>query len=189
MAHFWEREIERIILTADQIRDAVQRLGEQITKDYQGKELHVVGVLRGATLFTAELVQAIDLPLTMDFIGITSYTPSARGVVRITKDLDESIQRRHVLVTECIVDTGLTLSYILRNLQTREPASIAVCALLDKYVRRIIDVPIAYRGFELPYVFVVGYGLDWHQRYRNLPFIATLKPEVLEGNAQQARQR
>jgi hypoxanthine phosphoribosyltransferase len=123
----------------------------------------------------------VDLPLTLDFIGITSYasTDQPTGIVRITKDLDENVDGRHVLVMEGIVDTGLTLSYILKNLGLRRPASVKVCTLLDKPARRLIDVPIAYRGFTIPDEFVVGYGLDWQQKYRNLPYIATLRPEAL----------
>ncbi len=172
-------DIKNILITTEQIQAAVARLGADVTRDYAGLDLHLLGVLRGATPFVCDLMRAVALPVTVDFIGVTSYGPQARGVVRITKDLDESITDRHVLVIEGIVDTGLTLSYILRNLATRSPASLKVCTLLNKPARRIIDVPITYSGFEIPDEFVVGYGLDWRQRYRNLPYIATLKPEVL----------
>jgi hypoxanthine phosphoribosyltransferase len=171
--------IKNILIASEQIQAAVTRLGADIARDYQGFNLHLVGVLRGAAPFVCDLMRAIDLPVTVDFISISSYTPQARGVVRIMKDLDENITDRHVLVVEGIVDTGLTLSYILRNLATRSPASLKVCTLLNKPARRIIDVPVAYCGFEIPDEFVVGYGMDWRQKYRNLPYIATLKPEVL----------
>ena len=172
-------DIKNILITAEQIQAAVVRLGADITRDYEGLDLHLLGVLRGATPFVCDLMRVVTLPVTVDFIGVTSYGPHARGVVRITKDLDESITDRHVLVIEGIVDTGLTLSYILRNLATRSPASLKVCTLLNKPARRIIDVPVAYCSFEIPDEFVVGYGLDWRQKYRNLPYVATLKPEVL----------
>jgi hypoxanthine phosphoribosyltransferase len=172
-------DIKHILLTTEQIQAAVARLGADITRDYAGLDLHLLGVLRGAAPFVCDLMRAVRLPVTVDFIGVTSYGPQARGAVRITKDLDESITDRHVLVIEGIVDTGLTLSYILRNLATRSPASLKVCTLLNKPARRIIDVPITYVGFEIPDEFVVGYGLDWRQKYRNLPYIATLKVEVL----------
>ena len=175
-------DIKEVIIDKGQIEEAIARLGKEITADYQDKDLHVVGVLRGSAPFTSDLIMNISLPLTFDFISITSYSNAAQstGVVRITKDLDENISGKHVLVAEGIVDTGLTLSYILRNLEVRKPASLEVCTLLDKKARRIIDVPIAYRGFEIPDEFVVGYGLDWRQRYRNLPFIGILKPGLLE---------
>jgi hypoxanthine phosphoribosyltransferase len=176
-----DQDLGDVLLTYEQIQEAVAWLGQQITADYRGLDLHVVGVLRGAAPFTTDLVLHIDLPLTLDFIGITSYasTDQPTGIVRITKDLDENVDGRHVLVMEGIVDTGLTLSYILKNLGLRRPASVKVCTLLDKPARRLIDVPIAYRGFTIPDEFVVGYGLDWQQKYRNLPYIATLRPEAL----------
>jgi len=173
-------DLKEVLFTREQILAAVERLAQEITSDYANHPPHIVGVLRGAAVFTAELLLHIPLPVTLDFIAIASYASAPpRGVVRITKDLDESIEGRHVLVTEGIVDTGLTLSYILRNLEVRRPASLKVCTLLDKRARRLIEVPLAYRGYEIPDEFVVGYGLDWRQKYRNLPFIATLKPEVL----------
>lgn len=168
-------DIKNILITTEQIKEAVARLGADVTRDYAGLDLHLLGVLRGAAPFVCDLMRVVTLPVTVDFIGVTSYGPQARGAVRITKDLDESITNRHVLVVEGIVDTGLTLSYILRNLATRAPASLKVCTLLNKPARRIIDVPIAYVGFEIPDEFVVGYGLDWRQKYRNLPYVATLK--------------
>jgi hypoxanthine phosphoribosyltransferase len=172
-------DIKNILITTEQIQAAVARLGADVTRDYAGLDLHLLGVLRGAAPFVCDLMRTVVLPVTVDFIGVTSYGPQARGVVRITKDLDESITDRHVLVIEGIVDTGLTLSYILRNLATRGPASLKVCTLLNKPARRIIDVPITYSCFEIPDEFVVGYGLDWRQKYRNLPYVATLKAEVL----------
>lgn len=176
-------DIRNILIDRDGIQEAVVKMGKEITRDYRGKDLHIVGVLRGSAPFTSDLIMEISLPLTFDFISITSYSNSAQstGVVRITKDLDEDISGKHLLVSEGIVDTGLTLSYILRSLELRKPASLKVCTLLDKKARRIIDVPIAYRGYEIADEFVVGYGLDWRQKYRNLPFIAVLKAHILEG--------
>lgn len=174
-------ELARVLFTSEQIVAAIQRLGEAITRDHADGDLHVIGVLRGCAIFMTHLIQQIELPLTIDFLGLTSYSTSpASGVVRITKDLDESIVDRHVLVVEGIVDTGLTLSYVLRNLATRQPASLQVCALLDKRARRLIEVPLPYVGFECPDEFVVGWGLDWRQHYRNLPCIGVLKQERLE---------
>ena len=178
-----EEDLRKVLIGAEQIAAKVAEIGRQITVDYRGLELCVVGVLRGCVPFTADLVRQVALPLALDFFGITSYSPAARraGPVRITKDLDEDIMGRHVLVTEGIVDTGLTLSYILRALDLHKPASLRVCTLLDKPARRLLEVPIAYKGFDLPDEFVVGYGLDWRQRYRNLPFIGVLKPEIEAG--------
>lgn len=172
-------EVAKILFTPEQIQVALQRLGSEIARDYADTGLHIVGVLRGCAVFVAQLIQQIDLPLTLDFIGLTSYSSSpSSGVVRITKDLDESIVDRHVLIVEGIVDTGLTLAYVLRSLQTRMPASLQVCTLLDKRARRLIEAPIAYAGFECPDEFVVGFGLDWGQRYRNLPYLGVLKQKA-----------
>jgi hypoxanthine phosphoribosyltransferase len=172
-------KISNILITAAQLSERVAELGATITKDFENQDLTVVGLLKGSAIFTADLVRAIELPLVLDFMSISSYesSPAASptGVVKILKDLDTEIEGKHVLVVEDIVDTGLTLNYLTKILRARNPASIALCTLLDRTVRRIIDLPIAYRGFEIPDVYIVGYGLDHQQRYRNLPFIGTLK--------------
>ncbi len=170
-------EVGEVLFSEAQIAARIRELGGAISRDYAGRDLVLAGVLRGAAFFLVDLARAISVPATIDFIAITSYGPGsqASGVVRIVKDLEEEIAGRHLLVIEDIVDTGLTLGYLLRVLRARGPASLEVCTLLDRAVRRIVDHPIAYRGFEIPDTFVVGYGLDYQQRYRNLPFIAVLK--------------
>jgi hypoxanthine phosphoribosyltransferase len=171
-------ELGEVLFTAEQIAARIQDLGKAISRDYVGRDLILAGVLRGAAFFLVDLTRALSIPVTVDFMATSSYGPSTKtsGVVRIVKDLDEEIAGRDLLVVEDIVDTGLTLGYLLRILRERGPASLKVCTLLDRSVRRIVDHPIAYRGFEVPDTFVVGYGLDYRQRYRNLPFIAILKP-------------
>lgn len=170
-------DIEQVIVTTEQLQSRVQTLGSQIAADYAGKSLHLVTILRGGLFFLTDLARAIVLPLSLDCLGISSYDPRQPGTVRITKDLDDNIQGRNVLIVEDIIDTGLTLSYIRRNLLVREPASLKICTLLDRPYRRIVDIPVDYVGFEIPDTFVVGYGLDWRGQYRNLPYIAMLKPE------------
>ncbi len=175
-------DIAEILIPEAALQAKVRELGEKISSDYAGQDLVLISVLRGGFIFLADLCRAITLPVTIDLMAVSSYGPGARpsGVVKILKDLDESIASREVLVIEDIIDTGLTLSYLLRNLEPRAPASLKVCVLLDKRARRIADLPIAYRGFEVPDEFVVGYGLDYRQVYRNLPFIATLTKEALD---------
>ncbi len=175
-------DIAEILIPEAALQAKVRELGEKISSDYAGRDLVLISVLRGGFIFLADLCRAITLPVTIDLMAVSSYGPGARpsGVVKILKDLDESIASREVLVVEDIIDTGLTLSYLLRNLEPRAPASLKVCVLLDKRARRIADLPIAYRGFEVPDEFVVGYGLDYRQVYRNLPFIATLTKEALD---------
>ncbi len=177
------RDIKTVLLTEEQIQKRVAELGMQISADYSGKELHLIGVLRGAVMFMADLMRHITVPCSCDFIAIASYGMDTKssGVVRILKDLDESIQGRHVLIVEDIVDTGLTLNYILNLIRSRNPASVRVCALLDKPERRIVPVEIHYLGFTIPNMFVVGYGLDFAQKYRNLPYIGVLRPEIYGG--------
>ena len=171
--------IGEILFSAERIQDRVRELGDTISKDYKGTDPVLICMLRGAAIFTGDLVRSISVPVTLDFMAISNYTGGeSSGAVKILKDLEESIEAREVIVVEDIVATGLTLSYLLRSLQARNPASLKVCTLLDRVVARIIDVPLAYRGFELPDVFVVGYGLDFQQHYRNLPFICTLKSET-----------
>ena len=172
-----------MLIDRDRLQERVRELGAAISRDYAGREPLLVGVLRGTAVFLADLLRAIDIHVVVDFIAVSSYGPSTHtsGVVRFLKDLDESIEGRDVILVEDIVDTGLTLRYILRNLRGRKPASLAICALLDKQARRLVDVEIQYKGFDIPDAFVVGYGLDYQQRYRNLPFICVLKPEVYGG--------
>jgi hypoxanthine phosphoribosyltransferase len=173
-------DIAEILISQAQISARVQELGTQIAHAYQGKDLVLVSILKGAVVFVADLIRAIPIPLTLDFMAISSYGgKDASGVVRIIKDLEQDITGRHVLVVEDIVDTGLTLGYLLRILQARNPLSLQVCTLLDRSVRRIVDLPVAFRGFEIPDRFVVGYGLDYQQHYRHLPCIGVLKPEAL----------
>ncbi|KRT70494.1 MAG: hypoxanthine-guanine phosphoribosyltransferase, HGPRTase, HGPRT [candidate division NC10 bacterium CSP1-5] len=179
---FMADEIAEVLVSEADLQAKVRELGARIASDYAGKDLLLITVLKGGFIFLADLCRAITLPLTIDVMAVSSYGPGARplGVVKILKDLDESITGREVLVVEDVIDTGLTLSYLLRNLQPRAPASLNVCVLLDKRARRIADLPIAYRGFEIPDKFVVGYGLDFAQRYRNLPFVATLTKEAMD---------
>jgi hypoxanthine phosphoribosyltransferase len=170
-----------VLVEEESIRERVEELGRRITEDYEGRDLVLVTVLRGGFVFMADLARAIELPLRMDFMSVSSYGPSpAHGQVRITKDLDEAIGGAAVLVVEDIIDTGLTLHFLLKILRQREPESLEVCVLLDKDVRRIVELPIAYRGFRIPDRFVVGYGLDQAGAFRELPFVATLTDEVME---------
>ena len=172
-----QADIDKILITEKDIQDKVLQLGEAISRDYEGKYPLLIGVLKGATVFMSDLARSIRIPLELDYISISSYGSSAEtsGEVRLVKDLDEAVEDRHVLIVEDIVDTGLTLSYLIRNISARRPKSVKVCALLDKPSRRIQEVQIDYTGFEIPDKFVVGYGLDYAQKYRNLPYICTLK--------------
>ncbi|MEB3196973.1 MAG: hypoxanthine phosphoribosyltransferase [Candidatus Sericytochromatia bacterium] len=174
-------QIEQVLLSETQIAERVSALGAQISQDYaETPNLLLVGVLRGVAVFFGDMMRAISLPVDIDFMSISSYGASTRssGVVRILKDLDENITGRHVLILEDIIDTGLTLSYLVRLLHERRPASLEICTLLDKPSRRLIEVPVRYAGFTIPDQFVVGYGLDYDQRFRNLPYVGVLKPEV-----------
>jgi hypoxanthine phosphoribosyltransferase len=167
-----------VLFSAERIAARIAELGAAITRDYAGTPLRLVGVLKGSFMFLADLARAIDLPLEVDFIGTSSYEGvRSSGVVRITSDLSRPIEGEHVLLVEDIVDTGLTLKYLLDNLSTRGPASIRICALLHKPSRGRVDVPIDYKGFEIPDAFVVGYGLDLDGRLRNLPYIGVVKGE------------
>ncbi|HEV8573917.1 MAG TPA: hypoxanthine phosphoribosyltransferase [Dehalococcoidia bacterium] len=172
-------DIDRVLLTATKIQQRVGQLGAQISRDYAGKEPVLVGVLRGVMCFMADLMRHISVPTAMDLMAISSYEGNGAGAVRILKDLDENIKGRDVILVEDIVDTGMTLNHVIDYLQTKRPASIRVCTLLDKRARRIVNVPLDYVAFEVPDEFVVGYGLDFHQRFRNLPFIAVLKHDLL----------
>jgi len=172
--------VREVLITASQIERRVNELGAELTRDYAGREPLFVGVLKGVTCFMADLMRHTALPLSVDFMTISSYEGDRSGAVRIVQDLTENIEGRDVVIVEDIVDTGMTLYHLLKQLDARSPASMRVCALLDKRVRRIADVRLDYVGFEIPDEFVVGYGLDFRQRFRNLPFIATLRPEALQ---------
>ena len=179
---FVDQDINQVLLSEKQLLERVRELGEQISADYLDKDLVVVCVLRGSFIFVSDLVRSIKIPLAVDFISISSYGSgtTSSGVVRFLKDLDEEISGRHVLVVEDIIDTGTTLKYLLENLQTRKPASIKVCTLLSKPERRKVEIAIDYNGFVVPDHFVVGYGLDYAEKYRNLPYIGILNPKVYE---------
>src|SRR6056297_57644 len=181
-----QEKIEEILIPENQIQKKIEELGNQISRDYQGKQLICIGVLRGAVIFLADLARYIKVPIIIDFMDISSYGASTEssGVVRIVKDLDENIEKKDVLIVEDIVDTGLTLDYIIRMLKSRNPASLKVCTLLNKKERRQIDIPIDYCGFEIPDKFVVGYGLDFDGLYRNIPYILVLKPMYYQENGQ-----
>ena len=168
-----------VLFTEQEIDARVRELGEQISKDYAGKSVHIVGILKGATFFACELAKRITVPVTLDFMSVSSYGNSTEssGVVKINKDLDEPIEGRDVLVVEDIVDTGNTLSYLLDNLQKRGSSSVKLCTLLNKPDRRIKDVNVDYTGFIIPDAFVVGFGLDYAQNYRNLPYIGIVETE------------
>jgi hypoxanthine phosphoribosyltransferase len=172
----------RVLFPGREIQKKVGELGNKITRDYSGKELIIVCILRGAVVFLTDLIKHIDLPLSIDFMGISSYgfNTTDSGLVKITKDLDENIEGKHVLIVEDIIDTGLTLSYMIRNLQLREPASIEICALIDREVRRIANLKIKYCAFKLEEKYVVGYGLDYKQKYRNLQSIYELKTDTVK---------
>jgi hypoxanthine phosphoribosyltransferase len=174
-------DIEEVLITEQQIRDRIAELGTQISADYAGKDPLLIGVLRGVFIFMADLVRAIAIPIEVDFIGITRYGPSTQtqGIVRLTKDLEINMQQRHVLFVEDIIDTGLSLRYILSTLQARQPASLRICTLFNKPRKRLFELDIAYTGFELPDRFVVGYGLDYEEGYRNLPFVGVLQEEAI----------
>lgn len=166
-----------VIYTHEEIKKRIAELGRQISGDYRGKDLVLICVLRGAAYFAVDLSRNLDIPFVLDFISISSYSHGADGIVRITKDLDVSVSGKEVLLLEDIVDTGLTLNYLLRNLKTRNPAGIKVCTLLNVPARRIVNVPTDYVGFELPDVYAVGYGLDYRENYRNMMDIAALAEE------------
>lgn len=167
----------RELFSAETIAARVKELGAQLTTDYRGKELVLLGILKGSVPFFADIARAIDLPLTMDFIGVSSYgdRTESSGVVRMTQDLSAPIEGKDVLIIEDIVDTGLTMKYLLENLQTRRPSSIKVCSFLDKPEGRKVEVPVDYIAFTIPNHFVIGYGLDYAQRYRNLPYVGILE--------------
>jgi hypoxanthine phosphoribosyltransferase len=179
----WPGDIGPVFLTEEQIQQRVGELGAQISRDYAGKDLIVVGVLKGVLFFMADLLRAITIPVAVDFLAIARYGPSQQthGVVRLTQDLTVTVAGRHVLFVEDIIDTGLTSNFIMRSLRLREPQSLKACAFLNRTRRRIIDVDLAYVGYDIPDHYVVGYGLDFRERYRNLPYILILEePDALE---------
>ncbi len=168
-----------VLYTEEQVNNRIREMGEQISKDYAGKSVHLVGILKGATFFTCELAKRITVPVTIDFMSVSSYgdATESSGVVKITKDLDEPLEGKNVLVVEDIVDTGNTLSYLLDNLQKRGSLSVRLCSLLNKPERRLKEVNVDYTGFVIPDAFVVGYGLDYAQKYRNLPYIGIVETD------------
>ncbi|HEY7707497.1 MAG TPA: hypoxanthine phosphoribosyltransferase [Gaiellaceae bacterium] len=178
-----EQGVSEILIEEDALRERIAELGGEISADYAGKDLLLVGVLKGAVFFMADLMRHITVPCEVDFMAISSYGAStdSSGVVRILKDLDETIEGRNVLVVEDIIDSGLTLSYLKRTLGARNPASLEICALLTKPERREVDVPVRYTGFEIPNRFVVGYGLDFAERYRNLRYVGVLDDDAAAG--------
>ena len=178
-----ENDVKEILISQDEIIAKIKELGQQISKDYsQEQELIVVGILKGAIIFLSDLVREINLPIALDFMAVSSYGTGTEssGAVRILKDLERDVENKHVLIVEDIVDTGLTLKYLLDNLHARKPASVKTCTMLDKPSRRLVDVTVNYNGFSIPDKFVVGYGLDYGENYRNLPYIAVLKPETYQ---------
>ena len=173
-------EIERVLISQQQIADKVAEMAAAIDADYVGREVLLVGVLKGAVMIMADLARALTVPVSMEFMAVSSYgsSTSSSGVVRILKDLDREVEDKHVLVVEDVIDSGLTLSWLLRNIKSRAPASVEVCALLRKPEAAKVDLPVKYVGFDIPSEFVVGYGLDYAERYRDLPFVGLLRPEV-----------
>ena len=178
-----EKDIQEVLFTEEELKKRVPEIAKEIERDYAGQEIMLISVLRGSFVFMADLCRSIDLPCTLDFMSVSSYGKgtSSSGQVQITKDLSEDISGRHVIVVEDILDSGNTLSYLLKLLQHRHPASIRLCTLLDKPDRRVKPVEVHYSGFTIPDAFVVGYGLDYAEKYRNLPYIGILKPEVYGG--------
>jgi len=176
-----ERAVGEILIDEETLGARIAQLGAEVSADYQGRDLLLIGVLKGAVFFMADLMRHLTVQCEVDFMAISSYGDStdSSGIVRILKDLDINIEGRDVLVVEDIIDSGLTLSYLMRNLESREPASLEVCALMTKPARREIDVPVRYIGFEIPNRFVVGYGLDFGERYRNLPYVGVLNEELI----------
>lgn len=174
--------IDRVLFTPEQIQNRVAELGAQISEDYADKSLLLIGVLRGVIFFMTDLMRSVSIPVEVDFMSVSNYSPESRdmGFVRLAKDLEMTITDRHVLFVEDIIDTGLTLNYLLKTLRARQPASLEVCALFNKEKRRLIDLPVRYEGFKIPDYYVVGYGLDFREKYRNMPFVGIIKAEVIQ---------
>ena len=177
-----KNDIERVLVSEEELREINKQIGAQISKDYEGKELLLVGILKGSAVFMTDLMRNIDIPMSIDFMYVSSYGTgtTTSGVVKIVKDLDVNIEGKHVLIAEDILDSGVTLSYLLQVLKQRKPASLKLCALLNKPERHKVDVKLDYKGRDIPDEFVVGYGLDYDQKYRNLPYVGILKRSVYE---------
>lgn len=178
------QDVERVLLSEEQLKKRVKELGEVLTKDYAGKNPLAVGILKGSVIFYADLLREIKEPVAMDFMSISSYGAGAKssGEVKLIKDLDSKIEGRHVLIIEDIIDSGYTLNYLKELLRARKPASVKICALLDKFERRVVPIDADYTGFKIEDEFVIGYGLDYAGRFRNLPYIGILKRSVYENN-------
>jgi hypoxanthine phosphoribosyltransferase len=176
------QDVRRVVFSEETIHRRVAELGAQISEDYRQRNPLLVGVLKGVVFFMTDLMRAITIPAGMDFMAISRYDPyqKSKGAVRLIKDLEESVEGRHLIFVEDVIDTGLTLSYLLRVLRARGPASLEVCVLFDKAQRRLVDVPLKYKGFDLGDRFAVGYGLDYREAYRHLPYVAELRPELLK---------
>lgn len=176
------KDVKEVLISEEQIAAKVEEIAAQINRDFEGKPLLIIGVLKGANLFVADLIRKIEIPMILDFMAISSYGTSTEssGAVKILKDLDEDIKGMHVVVVEDIIDTGLTLSYLSKNLESRGALSITLCTLLDKPERRKAHINVKYKGFDIPDEFVVGYGIDFAEKYRNLPFVGVLKPEAYQ---------
>ena len=179
----WTDSVEKVLVTKEQIEARIAELGAQITKDYEGKKLIVVGILKGAIVFYSDLARHIDMPMTFDFLSVSSYGNStvSSGEIKFLKDLDQPVEGYDILIVEDIIDSGRTLSYLRKNLEARNPNSVRVCCLLDKKERREVEVEVNYVGFDIPDEFVVGYGLDFAGQYRNLPYIGVLAPAAYQG--------
>ncbi len=181
-----EEDIDEVLISEEEIQTRVREIGQAISYDYAGRNPMLIGVLKGVFIFMGDLIRTLTIPVEVDFMAISSYSSESRdteGFVRLVKDLEQSIAGRHVLFVEDVIDTGLTLNHLLSNLRARGPSSLEVCVLFNKPERRLVDIPLKYKGFDLPDRFVVGYGLDHREHYRNLPFVGLLKPEVLwQGN-------
>ena len=176
-----KRDIQEVLISEEQLQEAVKKIGDQISKDFEGKDPLFVGVLKGCWIFMADLMRYVTINCSVDFMSVSSYSgTTSTGAVRINKDLNENIEGRHIIIVEDILDSGVTLNYLKNNLMARNPASITIATLMDKPARRKADVYADYSCFEVPDAFVVGYGLDYNERYRNLPYIGVLKPEIYE---------
>lgn len=176
-------DIQRVLISQEEIETRVLQLGEAISRDYAGLDPLLIGVLKGVVPFLADLLRAITIPVEVDYLDIARFRPGQQaqpGAVRLAKDLNAPIEGRHVLFVEDVIDTGMTLNYLLRNIRTRDPASLEVCTFFNKPVHRLVDIPLKYKGFDLPDKFVVGYGLDYREKYRNLPFVGLLHAHVIQ---------
>lgn len=176
------QDVERVLLDEKALAKRIKELGQEISTDFAGEEVLLIGILKGASIFVADLVRQISIPAYLDYMVVSSYGNSAAtsGVVRILKDLEEDIEGKNIIIVEDIIDTGLTLAYLKQNLLSRNPKSLKICTLLDKPVRRKKEIDIDYKGFEVPDEFIIGYGIDYAEKYRNLPFVGLLKREVYE---------